>query len=294
MSWLFSQALVVEYLGENFSDGEPSAPLNGNPTQLAYCVPDKMTDFSRLSRSGMTFAPLTADRGEALLMSFLEAFPVRTSPSQDEAMAWTESDQDCGERWRGWLAKYDPATSSWRTAQGSLLSEEPELLETLPRLGMTRDGLLWEQPMLERPISATGSGLWPTPTASMMPCEGTVRIMRKKWQAGEITLEEASVVAGRDVRLSQGKVPAMWPTPAARDYKGANGHETTQLKLAQGKRAQMGQLPNAVQQELGKPIGGSLNPMWVEWLMGWPLGWTDLKPLVTDKSPSALPKHGDS
>ncbi len=25
--------------------------------------------------------------------------------------------------------------------------------------------------------------------------------------------------------------------------------------------------------------GGKLNPTWVEWLMGWPLGWTDLKPL---------------
>jgi hypothetical protein len=23
--------------------------------------------------------------------------------------------------------------------------------------------------------------------------------------------------------------------------------------------------------------------MWVEWLMGWSLGWTDLKPLETDK-----------
>jgi DNA (cytosine-5)-methyltransferase 1 len=25
--------------------------------------------------------------------------------------------------------------------------------------------------------------------------------------------------------------------------------------------------------------GGPLNPSWVEWLMGWPSGWTDLKPL---------------
>ena len=32
--------------------------------------------------------------------------------------------------------------------------------------------------------------------------------------------------------------------------------------------------------------GGKLNPTWVEWLMGWPLEWTDLKPLETDKSPS--------
>ena len=36
---------------------------------------------------------------------------------------------------------------------------------------------------------------------------------------------------------------------------------------------------------------GVLNPVWVEWLMGWPLGWTDLKPLETAKSPSALPSH---
>jgi hypothetical protein len=28
---------------------------------------------------------------------------------------------------------------------------------------------------------------------------------------------------------------------------------------------------------------GQLNPSWVEWLMGWPIGWTDLKPLATGK-----------
>jgi hypothetical protein len=28
---------------------------------------------------------------------------------------------------------------------------------------------------------------------------------------------------------------------------------------------------------------GYLSPMWTEWLMGWPIGWTDLKPLETDK-----------
>ena len=30
-------------------------------------------------------------------------------------------------------------------------------------------------------------------------------------------------------------------------------------------------------------IGGRLNPVWIEWLMGWPLGWTDLKHLETVK-----------
>jgi len=39
--------------------------------------------------------------------------------------------------------------------------------------------------------------------------------------------------------------------------------------------------------------GMRLNPMWVEWLMAWPLGWTDLKPLEMDKSHSAPQPHGD-
>jgi hypothetical protein len=80
MSWLFSQALVEEFLGENFSDGEQSVPSSGSSTPQAYCAPDKMTGFSRLSRFGMTYAPLTASRGEELLMSFRAAFHAKTFP----------------------------------------------------------------------------------------------------------------------------------------------------------------------------------------------------------------------
>jgi hypothetical protein len=43
---------------------------------------------------------------------------------------------------------------------------------------------------------------------------------------------------------------------------------------------------------LAAQAGGSLNPTWVEWLMGWPLGWTDLRPLATDKSPCAPQQRG--
>ena len=37
---------------------------------------------------------------------------------------------------------------------------------------------------------------------------------------------------------------------------------------------------------------GQLNPTWVEWLMGWPLGWTDLKPLETAKFQQWQHSHG--
>jgi hypothetical protein len=79
MSWLFSQALVEEYLGDTSLDGEPSVPLNGNITQVAYCAPDKMTKFSRLFRFGMTYKPLTETRGEELLTLYLADFHARTS-----------------------------------------------------------------------------------------------------------------------------------------------------------------------------------------------------------------------
>lgn len=43
---------------------------------------------------------------------------------------------------------------------------------------------------------------------------------------------------------------------------------------------------------LGEVVGGPLNPPWVEWLMGWPLGWTDLKPLEMDKFRQWFEQHG--
>jgi hypothetical protein len=79
MSWLFSRALVEEYSEAICSDGEQSVPLNGSNTPQAYCAPDKMTGFSRLSRFGMTYKPLTESRGEELLMSYLAAFHAKTS-----------------------------------------------------------------------------------------------------------------------------------------------------------------------------------------------------------------------
>jgi hypothetical protein len=163
MSWLFSQALVEEYLGDICSDGEQSAQSSGNPTQLAYLSPDKMTEFFRLSRFGMTFKPLTEIRGEELLTLFREAFPVRTFPSQAEAQDLTESSPQCGITWRGWLAKFDPDSYSWKTAQCSFIEDSDESLATFPVSGMTRDGLLWEQSMSAHRIKGTERGLWRTP-----------------------------------------------------------------------------------------------------------------------------------
>ena len=163
MSWLFSQALVEEYSEAICLDGERFVQSSGNPTQLAYLSPDKMTEFSRLSRFGMTFKPLTANHGEELLTLFRAAFPVQTLALQGEAQGLTESSPQCGITWRGWLAKLDQDSYLWKTAQCSFIEDSDESLQTFPVSGMTRDGLLWEQSMSAHRIKGIERGLWRTP-----------------------------------------------------------------------------------------------------------------------------------
>jgi hypothetical protein len=162
--------------------------------------------------------------------------------------------------------------------------------------------------------TASGSELvYPTPTASAMPCEGTVRIMRKAWLDG-MSLEEASAIAGRDVRKAQGKVPK-WPTPTAHDatdtgtapsegrrntpclaYQAMNWPTPRTKGMCGGTGSWELLKKNTTIEEarqMGAGNGGKLNPTWVEWLMGWPLEWTDLKPLEMDKFQKWLEQHGE-
>ena len=79
-----------------------------------------------------------------------------------------------------------------------------------------------------------------------------------------------------------------WPTPSARDHKGAVSVDRAHEKLKQGHRAHMGTLdaysvyhetygpPDLAKTNTrGKPVG-QLNANWVEHLMGVPTGWTEL------------------
>jgi hypothetical protein len=319
MSWLFSQALVAEYSQATCWDGAPSAPSSGSPTPLAYLPPDKTTAFSRLSRSGMTFKPLTEDLGKAVLTWYLEDSRARTSALPAKAPESTGPAVECGDTWRGSLAKFDLATSSWRTAQPSLLEDLGESSVTWPRSGMTAGGLCWELPMSGRRISGTGSGLWlgtptatmsvrsepfrrgaaptpaefvkwPTPTASRGRSEGSLMQYRALVDAGVMTKEEAEAMCQGSLTPPRMKA---WPTPMAADSRGSSGRPVPgkQVQLVDAVRRvatptardwKSGKASQATMERnsrpLSKQIGGSLNPTWVEWLMGWPIGWTDLKP----------------
>ena len=165
MSWLFSQALVEAFSAGTCSDGEPSAQLNVTPTPHPFWHRDKTMDSWSPSQFGLTCSVLTEDRGAALLMSFLAAFPARTSALEERATGSTVSGRDSGWKWPASWVKFDPLTSSWRTRQCSLLGGSGEFSETWPRWGLMRDGECWEPATLPPITNVKGSGLWPTPTA---------------------------------------------------------------------------------------------------------------------------------
>jgi len=66
----------------------------------------------------------------------------------------------------------------------------------------------------------------------------------------------------------------MWPTP-----KTPTGGGQMERKTPGGG---IRKLEDAVSQAVGFNTG-ALNPDWEEWLMGWPIGWSALKPLAMDK-----------
>jgi hypothetical protein len=319
MSWLFSQVLVEEFLGENCLDGEQSVQSSGNPIQQAYCAPDKMMDFSRLSRFGMTYKPLMETRGEELLMSYRAAFHAKTLVPQEKAQELMENEAECGEKWRGSFTKYDPDSSLWRTHQCSLLGGLDEFLETWPQWGLMRDGECWEQQMLAQTIRGTESGLSPngvdsfhTPNTTGLDGGSNSRKALKHRQEklptptasdykSQPTSKSWKAKGAINFKLSNPEIQEKWPTPLASDWK-PRGPNSKQQGLAEkvknwptprtkGMCGGSGSWDllnkNTTKEEarqMGAGNGGKLNPTWVEWLMGWPLEWTDLKPLEMDKS----------
>ena len=300
MSWLFSQALVEEYSEANSLDGAPCALWSGTPTPQACSWLGKTTGACRLSRSGMMFKHLTDTHGEAVLMSFLVAFPAPTFPALEREQASTEKPVQCGDTWPGSLAKFDPASSLWRTHQCLLFEDSTECLETFPRWGSMRDGELWELTTPEHLTSENESGLWPTPTGQDNP--------QVQGQGKAANHSKRGTTLGGAVR--------MWPPPCASEARQGyqnrnNGKKGTQESLStkvmnaekfatpqsRDWRSPAGKLdrwnnPDR-SRNLNDQIGGQLNPNWVEWLMGWPIGWTDLKLLAMDKFHQWQHSHGE-
>jgi hypothetical protein len=232
-----------------------------------------------------TGEPLTRERWEQLkaqgalipdweiieLLSSAAASRVRTSVSPEGGPVSAESGPASGANSPGSFAWFDPDSSSWKTFQRCLLGGWEEFSETWPRAGTTRNGIAFlRQPLVPR-TSVTGSSLSaaetvPTPSASGFGCRDVERLKERRRATKE------RVGNGNGFGLTLNQWVKMWPTPSATDWKGIYKPETVARRASESTRGV--RLPEQVSRDEGN--SGELNPAWVEWLMGFPIGWTDL------------------
>lgn len=172
-------------------------------------------------------------------------------------------------------ASYDRDLRSWKTSQASCLNPtSDEYSGTWPKSGMMLDGKLY---LLKKQAIATKEidcGLWPTPTLcgnhnrkglSKTSGDGLATAVKQYPTPANsmMTMQdmEQAKFAGNGNRS---KYRDCFPTPTVNDSKN-NGADSQRIRNTPG---------------LNSIVGGLLNPDWVEWLMGWPIGWSDLNPLT--------------
>ena len=226
------------------------------------------------------------------------------------------------------FARFDLATCSLRTCQCSLLGGSDVYSQTYPRAGTMRTGIAYQHEPLAPLTAGTGSSLWPTPStmdtvdgrtrepqanrhslglaeqvkwptmsASQARSEGLIGIMRKRVEDGTVTEAEAEAMMGGSLRPARMRAwptcptpehggsltQRTWPTPSTEDHKDDGPAVLSRMFTPEMKTCDQ-RLRNFVAAQ----AGGQLNPTWVEWLMGFPLAWTDLGASATLSYPKWL------
>ena len=204
-------------------------------------------------------------------------------PGSEEARRMTvTSGLKCLELYRnsgplGSLVRMLLGSSIWRSTRCTLIWKT--------KVTPSRRLLFRLVPSMPR-TGGTDAPLWPTPTTD------SASQRTKQYKQGGFPLAMEA---------------AMWPTPKASDYKGSGpaGTKSAEHDLKKhnlkgvvmfyptpttgaglcggtGNFQQLknlearGQITEEERRNMSQWNGGQLNPTWVEWLMGFPLGWTDL------------------
>lgn len=245
MSWLYSRALVGALSGSHHI-AEPFARWSTMPMRSAFLYRGKTTDRCPFSRYGMISAHLMAGYGAELLTSYLAGFRVKISRQQATGLDLPERDPVFGFRCCESFEKSSQSSSSSKILHTSGPKDLEQSSKGLPRSGSMRNGVVLARSKLVRHTGAIECGsLLPTLTAQEY---GSNR----------------GGAAGRSGKVRP-SLRAMLPTLRATDA--TRGGNPTESAVNHGDLR----------------VGGPLNPVWAEWFMGFPIGWTGLDALEMHK-----------
>lgn len=179
------------------------------------------------------------------------------------------------------LTIYDPDLQLWKMSECLFTGDLAKYSEALPKSGMMQSGKIYEQKTWVRRTGGKGFGLLPTPQVFDATC-------------GDLKGKEYNGKSRHAEKLIQA-VKRNWPTPTTRDWKDGtakscknvpvNGllgraiHKFPTPRAYEGGafKNQDGTLKASGLKACAQIDGGQLNPTWVDWLMGYPIEWTDLE-----------------
>lgn len=261
-------------MGLNSLDGTPSGMSSGTITASESSPKESRTDSSLTPQySGISEHSSITGTPQAIkdwLMSCLPDSLVSHSPSPENKRERTTS---------GICGRQQPRLLGLSAPDSYCLKMCPESVATCPWLSETCAdlGMKFQDPSslglmtLGRRTGGKESGLWPTmaygsqwnyPGASKNAGTGLATAVKMRTTPTKQDGENN----GGPSQYNRNTTPLSavvktWPTPRRQSANSPGEH-------GEGGR------------DLQTTIDGQLNPDWVEWLMGWPIGWSSLEPLT--------------
>ena len=285
MSYTYLQGQGEESSAATYSDIPASVLSNGTHTPGESYSRGSVTTCYRASRFGMMSRHSTASRGKGASMLSQAVSRVRTYPQLEKALALTAQSRECGDTWPESLARYDRDSCLWRTPHSLFPEDWIPLSGTFPPWGMLRYGESLEPMTQAFPTNGNESGLWVTPSArDWKDTPG----MSKTREAGRTRVDQLA----RQVYASQDGSQLFTPPTATEAETALDVGMILEIAGVQGLPWMNVNTSNTRATYTGERVSGLLNPPWVEWLMGWPIGFTDLQPLETVKYRQWLRSHG--
>ena len=241
MAWIYLAESVESQSPSTHGLGQ-SLTVSKTDTLSPYFFQECQKESYIGHQSGTTLKPFAVPNSLKSTL-FSEDSHARILVLQDVEKAWAASEADFSTRLSGLQKKLTRRLCSSKMSQPLELEDFEKSSEHLPKSGMTVAGRVYLPQALEPHTSAKDGSCWPTPTASDYRKRGP---NSKQQGLSEIVVK--------------------FPTPTARDWKD-NGKSPSEMKRNS--------------QTLSTVAGGQLNPQWVEWLMGYNIGHTELNALGT-------------
>ena len=218
--------------------------------------------FSDIPQSVLSRLNLTAEK------SYCNANETEYCQSSQSGMMSPHSTEPPGEGKLTWFAEDFPA---------KILVQQVKAQES--KASVLECGWKWHESSVKYDPAAS---LWKTRQCSLL--EGLDEFSGT-WPKWGIMCDGESWELTMPAHLTREIESGLWPTPTRCDFKGVTCNSQFTQRAKQAKKLTE-----------GIEVSGTFypNPTTYEVLMGWPLGWTDLKPLEMDKFRLWLLSHGKS